>query len=99
MQNVTLADVHSELVGNGSDLFIKRVQELPDGFEAALRDARQDSVERATGELHRVASVPVAVVEIWLRQGFDMTTATPRQIVARLRRDGLDAFIATAKAV
>jgi hypothetical protein len=47
----------------------------------------------------RVASVPVAVHEQWLREGFDMMQETPKAILTRLKQQNLDAFITTKKQV
>ena len=47
----------------------------------------------------RVASVPVAVHEQWLREGFDMFKESARDIVKRLQDQDLQAFITTKKQV
>lgn len=94
-----LLDVNANLVDSIGDLAIQRVQEIPKEFldhTQALRDA---SSTPTTSEFHSVCEVPVAVHEMWLRQGYDMTVEPARNTLARLRREGLDAFITTNKRV
>ena len=91
-----LLDVHASLVEGAGDRAIHRTQEIPEDFIQHLKDIRSES-KRPAGEMHHAASVPVAVHELWLRQGFDMFQAPAREIIARLRREGLDDFIVTDK--
>jgi hypothetical protein len=74
-------------------------QTIDHDFLAGLRDTRTNSANVREGEMHRVASVPVAVVDKWLREGFDIFKETPRAIVARLNAEDLGVFITTSKAV
>jgi hypothetical protein len=94
-----MLDVNSTLVSRGDGLAIHREQTISDEFLDHLDSERlAASTVRAQDNL-KVASVPVSVVEIWLRQGFDIYSAKPRDIVARLRKDGLDAFVTTNKKI
>ena len=36
------------------------------------------------GPMHKIASIPMIVVEKWLKEGFDIYTATPQQIRRKL---------------
>jgi hypothetical protein len=91
-----LLDVNANLVEGVGDLAIHRSQEIPDDFLQHLKALRSGS-DAPAGEMHHAVSVPVAVHEVWLRQGFDMFHAPAREIIARLRREGLDDFIVTNK--
>lgn len=53
------------------------------------------------GEFMPVASIPTIVVERWLREGFDIFKdgITAHEIVARLRKEDLGAFLTTSKRV
>jgi hypothetical protein len=46
-----------------------------------------------------VASIPVAVHEQWLKEGFDLMKEPAHKIVARLKQQNLDAFVTTKKKV
>ena len=47
----------------------------------------------------RVASIPVIVVEQWMREGFNIYEATPQEIVKRLKDQNLEGFMATEKSI
>ena len=51
------------------------------------------------GELMRAASIPVAVVDQWTREGFNIYEATGKEIIKRLRDQNLDYFLATEKRI
>lgn len=70
---------------------IVRAQEIPLSFLEFLKDVR--SAGPARGDANLCASVPQAVVDQWLREGFDIYREDAKAIVARLRAQGLDAFI------
>ena len=93
-----LVDTKSTLVSEVGDLAIKRVQDIPADFLDHLKTER-DASSAPAGDFHKACSVPVAVHEMWLRQGFDMMKAPAKEIVARLRREGLDTFITTTKSL
>jgi ribose 1,5-bisphosphokinase PhnN len=67
-------------------------------FLTANRDARFESKERAR-EYHRFASIPVVVVEQWLKEGFDVYKESPKAILKRLREQNLEAFITSNKSL
>ncbi len=85
--------------GNNADgLFVKHAQEIPDDFLSGLRTERSHNASHKAGEMHRVASIPVVLVEMWLKEGFDIHKESAKAIVARLRSHDLDAFITSDKA-
>lgn len=67
-------------------------QELGADFWAHLQDAKDEFRFRHEG-LTPVASIPEAVVNKWLREGFDFYQAPANEIIKKLRLDGYDAFI------
>lgn len=84
---------------NTDGLVIQTYQEIPQEFIDSLKDERfENSRSRAKGEYHRVASIPVVVIDKWARGGFDFYTADVKDILARLKREGLDYFITSDKA-
>lgn len=84
---------------NSEGLVIERYQEIPQSFIDRLRAEKANSSEVREGETMRVASIPVIVVEKWMREGFDFYNATASQIVAKLKSENLDYFITTDKSV
>lgn len=81
-------------------LSLKHAQHIPSSFLSQLAESR-DASRAPAGEHHRIASIPVAVVEKWLAEGFDISQqdVTAAEIIARLKAENLDAFITTTKNV
>jgi hypothetical protein len=100
--NEIIYDAEPTFLNSPDGLIVRKDQEITDEFLADIADKRHNSTSMATGWFHEVAEVPTGVVEIWQAQGFDIVkdrNIKARDIVARLRRDGLDAFITTNKRV
>jgi len=85
--------------GPDGELIIKKQQLITDDMLTRNRDMRH--YEGREGEFMAVADVPTITVEIWKRQGFDIMdpNVKARDIVKRLRAEGLDHFITTRKRV
>lgn len=78
-------------------LVIKRSQEIPKEFLDDLAEARHMSTQGRMANYHKAASIPAALHEAWLRQGYDCTKEPIRKTLQRLREEQLDAFIATER--
>jgi len=78
---------------------IKRTQEITPEFLDQCADNRLASVSNPMGEFHQFASIPTAVVEKWLREGFNIYEESAKAIVARLRKEDLGAFITTQRSL
>jgi hypothetical protein len=98
---INLIDAEVDFGENAEGLYLKHSQEIDQSFLDSLHSERLASAHMRAREMHKAASVPTFVHELWLRQGFDMTArhVTTRDIVRRLRSEGLDDFVATSKAV
>lgn len=77
----------------------KHTQKIPQVFIDELADNRFQMQSKREKDLMRVASVPTAVIEQWMREGFNAYKAPVREVIKRLREQNLDAFIATDKRV
>jgi predicted transcriptional regulator len=89
-----------KLVGfgeNADGLFIKQTQYIPDDYLSDLRKEREDSLSTPAGEFHRVASIPTAIVDKWIAEGFDINVAPIAEILKRLRSEQFDGFITSNK--
>lgn len=84
---------------NADGLFVKREQVIPQAFLDDLHSERMAKQHMRHGELNRVASVPTAVFELWIRQGRDPWHATAHEVVSWLEQDNLHAFITTPNKV
>lgn len=84
---------------NTDGLVVQTFQSIPTEFTDALKAERfANKQSRVSNEYHRVASIPVVVVDKWMREGFDFHKATAKEIIAKLKAENLDAFITSDKA-
>jgi hypothetical protein len=97
--NVTLLGINTEYRQEGDNVVRKHTQEISQAFLDDLKDSRNASKDQREGEYMRAASIPVAVHEQWLREGFDLYQATGPEIIKRLRDQNLDYFLATEKRI
>lgn len=76
-------------------------QEIPDEFLRGLRAERDHQDSKFAADDIKVASIPVAVVDHWFREGFNIwdKNTTVREIVARLQKEDLTAFLTTSKSI
>jgi hypothetical protein len=85
---------------SSGELIIQKTQEIPDDFLSELRKEKVDSKNTPAGEMYKVATIPVAVVdELMVRYGFDVMTAPVRETLKMLERYALDVFITTNKRI
>ena len=76
---------------------LKSEQVIPSAFIDDLRDQRYASHDSREGNFMKVASIPVVIHEKWLREGFDLFKEKHKTVLAKLKSENLDAFIATDK--
>lgn len=89
----------TDILEECGDTLIRRTTQFSDEFLSGLQCERSAKANTRAAEIDRVAAVPTHVADIWLRQGWDIYAASPREILARLRKEGLECFITTPKAV
>jgi len=78
---------------------LERSQSIDSSYIDGLKAQRAESMNVREGNFMRVASIPVAIVDKWKREGFDVFVEPARAIVARLHTECLDDFITTNKKV
>lgn len=96
-----LIDVVPQWDANADGLFIRKDQHLSDEFLTRLKEEKNTSSEVRESEFMRVASIPVIVVEKWMREGFNILdgSKTPKEIIKRLKAENLEDFITTEKSI
>ena len=97
--SVQMHDVGWKINENVDGLFVQKAQEITDEYIDGLKESRIMSTSKPAGEYHRVASVPAALVEKWLTEGFDVYKESPKAILKRLRREDMGYFITTNKSI
>jgi hypothetical protein len=78
-------------------LVIKHEQYIPDDYISQLMRDKIDADHAPMGDMVKACSVPVVLVEQWKREGFDIMVEPIRDVIARLKKAQLDAFIASNK--
>ena len=99
---IAFHDVDWQMKDDVGGLLIKKQQIITDDFMDNLKDRRFRSSSVREKDFMHVASIPVGIVEKWMREGFDIIkdrNITAAQIMARLKAEGLDDFLATNKRV
>lgn len=99
---IHLIDAEAELLtaADGSRA-IKRTQEITTQFLDNLAQERIASKTAKAGEFHKVASIPTAVVEKWMKEGFNIfdKNVNLKEILRRLNSEDMQKFLATEKRV
>ena len=79
----------------------KRSQNIPDEFLENLRHVRADKASQffKSQETMLVCSIPGALIEHWMAEGFNIhdKNVDAKAVTDRLKRDNLTAFLATDK--
>jgi|688.fasta_scaffold985553_2 hypothetical protein len=102
MTKTTLIDL-TVTISEDSDasVVVKKEQPIPQSFLDRLKTFRDDSSNRRMGDFERIASIPTVVVEKWMREGFNIWDKNVKasEIVARLNKENLQAFLTTTKRI
>lgn len=82
-----------------TEAHIETFQDVPDSFLRDLRDRRDLQDQRFAADDVQICSLPASVVDHWFRQGFSIwdRNVTPQDIIDRLVREDLTAFLTTSK--
>ena len=97
--SVQVHDVVHDFKDNVDGLLVKKQQFISDEYLDGLKESRIISSSKPAGDMHRVASVPAAIVEKWLNEGFDVYKESPKAILKRLRNEDMGYFITTNKSI
>jgi hypothetical protein len=78
---------------------VEAFQDIPDFFLRDLQDQRTAQDAKFAPDDVKIASLPGALVDHWYRQGFNIwdRNITPQDIIDRLIREDLTAFLTTSK--
>lgn len=99
-ETMQLRDIRTDALEDSDGYTFVNTQDIPKAYLDELADYRkaQTRMQRCR-EYHRVASIPVIIVHEWLKDGFDVFRASAKEIIKRLHRDNLTAFITTEKRI
>ena len=92
MKELKFNEAHEDLIlGDDYDV-ITTEQYLGDDFWNDLDEAKENFHFRLNG-LTQVATIPEALVNKWVREGFDFWNAPANEILRKLRLEHYDKFI------
>lgn len=92
MKELLFHEVNENLILGEDQDIITTEQYLGKDFWDELEDAKENFHFRLNG-LTQVAAIPEAVVNKWLREGFDFWNAPANEITRKLRLESYDKFI------
>jgi hypothetical protein len=96
-EKTVLHNVNTDFIAEHGGLTMKNTQHIDQKWLDRLKDVRNNSGKQREKEFMRVASIPNAVVDQWLRDGFNIYEESGKEIVKRLRAQNLDYFMTTEK--
>lgn len=96
---IILNGVSATVKENSDGHIITCNQVITDEFLDGLKQERFESMSVREREHQRVASIPVVLIDKWIKDGFDFWNEKNSVIVAKLKAEGLDYFVTTGKAV
>lgn len=73
--------------------FVIRTEQVIDRDFWQSLDKAKEEFDLTQGDWHQLALIPTAVINRWTREGFDIDTAKPQEILDKLRKDEMDKFI------
>lgn len=88
-----------QLHENAEGFVIERSQYIDPAYLDSLKAERAESMAVREKDFMRVASIPTDLVDKWINEGFPFWEASARQIVAKLKAEGLDYFVTTNKQI
>lgn len=93
-----LIETNVSLLESGDELGVKYTQTIPDHFTQDIQD-RFTGANEATGDLLFVGSVPAAVADRWMREGYDVFREPVSKTLARLKAENMGKFVGTSKRI
>lgn len=80
-------------------LFVRKDQDITSDFLDANAEDRLWSSNNRSQDFHKFATIPTAVVEKWLKEGFDVYRESAQAIVKRLKAEDLSDFLTSNKKI
>lgn len=93
-----LIETNVTLVQSGDDLGVKYTQDIPDHFIQDIQD-RFTGANDATGNFLFVGSVPSAIADRWMREGYNVFEEPVRKTLAKLKAENFGKFVGTSKSI
>jgi hypothetical protein len=93
-----LLETNVGLLEQGGDVGVQYTQDIPDHFVQDIQD-RFTGTNDAVGNFLFVGSVPAALADRWMREGYNVFQEPIKNTLARLKAENFGKFVATAKSI
>tara|TARA_B100000963_G_C22602807_1_gene661060 strand:+ start:930 stop:1226 length:297 start_codon:yes stop_codon:yes gene_type:complete len=94
-----LIDTTTNIRQDTDGLWRTTQQEIPDSYLSQLAEERNDNGMTKSGEMMKMASIPVVVVEEMAKQGLDVYKAPIKDIIKWLKNNEMGHFITSDKRI
>jgi hypothetical protein len=97
--NNKLIDTALGVKQDADGLYRTNSQHIPDSFIKELQEQKTAGGYTDSGEMLKMASIPVVIVEQMMREGVDVYKAPIKDIIKWLRNNDMDHFLTTTKRI
>ena len=94
-----LIDAAMDVVQDTDGLYRTSTQEIPTTYIDQLKREKTASGYTKSGEMMKMASIPVVVVEQMAKEGIDVYKAPIKDLIKWLRNNDMDHFITSEKRI
>lgn len=94
-----LLETNVDLLEAGGELGVRYTQDIPDHFIQDIQDRFTGANDRIDGNFLFVGSVPAAVADRWMREGYNVYQEPIRKTLAKLKAENFGKFVATSKRI
>jgi hypothetical protein len=93
-----LIETNVSLIESAGDTGVKYTQEITDDFVQDIQD-RFTHANDPTDNFLFVGSVPAAIADRWMREGYNIYEEPIRKTLARLKAENFGKFVGTSKSI
>ena len=92
-------DAAMDVIQDTDGLYRTSTQEIPTSYLDQLKREKTDSGYTKSGEMMKMASIPVVVVEQMAKEGIDVYKAPIKDLIKWLRNNDMGHFITSEKRI
>lgn len=94
-----LIDADLGVTQDADGLYRTRTQKITNEFMQSLQDQRDAGGYTDSGEMLKMASIPVVIVEQMMKEGIDVYKSPIKDIIKWLKNNDMDHFLTTSKRI
>lgn len=97
--NNRLVDTDMGVVQDADGLYRTNTQQITDSFLQDLKNQKSAGGYTQSGEMLKMASIPVVVAEQMMKEGVDVYKAPIKDIIKWLKNNDMEHFLTTSKRI